>query len=183
MNLQNLTWPAGRRNAAGISRILFCPCEDILTFPALGDPETATTYAELIEMEDLIVCKTGKKFIEIYCTLETGEVKSKMVGPRDGKGRENSVELSSPGNEAAFLGFDSYTDNLPGVFVVLEKNGKWRVVGSLNDPAYKDDSDGTSGKAGTDGRATKLMFKSLQETAPPIYKPVGGVASLLVAAA
>jgi hypothetical protein len=55
-------------------------------------------------------------------------------------------------------------------------------LGSKNDPAYKDDSDGTSGKAISDGRATKLMFKSAQETAPPIYKPVGGVASLLIVA-
>ncbi|HEY0056292.1 MAG TPA: hypothetical protein VGB63_13125 [Pedobacter sp.] len=182
MNLANLTWPAGRRNAAGINRVLYALAEDIATFPELGDPEVATTFNELVEILTAITMKAGKKFNELYCTLETGELKSKLAGPRDGKGRENTMDISFPGNEAAFLGFDAFTDNLPMVFLVLEKNGKWRVLGSKNDPAYKDDSDGTSGKAISDGRATKLMFKSAQETAPPIYKPVGGVASLLIVA-
>jgi len=184
MNVKDIKWTPGRRNAAGTTRVLWALLDDIQSIAPLADPETADIdFEDLIEMTSAIVMKTGKKFQELYCTLETGELKSKLQGPRDGKGRENTMEISFPGNEAAFLGFDAYTDNLPLVFLVLEKNGKWRLLGDLNNPAMKDDSDGTSGKAITDGRATKLVFKASQETAPPIYKPTGGVASLLVAAA
>lgn len=182
MNAVDILYPQGRYNPAGLTRVLFAFTEDIATFPVMPDTETATTFAELVEITTPITMVTGKKFNELYCTLEEGELKSKQVGPRDGKGKENELEISFPGNEAEFLGFEAQCANRTLVFLVLEKNGKWRVLGSDIDPAYLEVSDNTSGKKIADGRSTKLTFKASGPTAPMIYKPTGGVASLLVAA-
>jgi hypothetical protein len=183
MNATDIKYPQGRYNPSGVTRVLYAFTEDILTMPVMPDPETAATFPELIEMDTAIVMKPGKKFSELYCTLEEGELKSKQVGPRDGKGKENEMGISFPGNDALFLGFEAQCANRTLVFLVLEKNGKWRVFGSLEDPAYSNTSDYTSGKKIADGRATVMMFTSSGATAPPIYKPVEGVASLLVPAA
>jgi len=169
MNAANITWPQGRYNPGGVSRVLFAFAEDVATFPTLADPETATTFESLVLFAAPILMKSGKSFKEIYCTLEEGEVKSEMVGPRDGKSRENSIEISFPGSEAAFLGFKAASSNRQMIFAVLEKNRKVRIVGSLNDPAFLETDSETSGKKNADGRKTMLMFKAAGATSAPIY--------------
>lgn len=183
MNAANVQYTQGAYNPAGTTRVLWAFVTDVLSIPTLPTPATAVTFDELVEMTSAIVMKTGKRMFDLYVTSEEGEVKSKLVGPRDGKGRENSFEGSYPGNDPLFLGWDAATDNNPIIMLVQEKNGKWRLLGDLNDPAYKEDSDGSSGKKVADGRATKFMFKSVGAIPPPIYNPTGGVASLLVVAA
>ena len=182
MNAADIQYSQGAYNPAGTTRILWAFVEDVLSIPLLPTPATAVTFDELVEISTAIVMKAGKRMFDLYCTSEEGEIKSKLVGPRDGKGRENSFEFSYPGNDPLFLGWDAATDNNPIITLVLEKNGKWRLLGDLNDPAYKDDSDGTSGKKVSDGRATKVMLKAVGAIPPPIYAPVGGIASLLILA-
>lgn len=181
MNISNLTFPAGRYNPGGITEVLQAFVEDIASFPVLADPDTATTLASLVTYAEAITMKTGKSFRKIYCTLEEGEIKSKMVGARDGKGYENTLEISFPGSEGEMLGFRAYAANRQSVFLVKEKNGKVRVLGSLEDPAYFEDDDATSGKKIADLRATKMTFKASGATAAPIYSLP--VTSLLVPAA
>jgi len=183
MNAANVQYTQGAYNPAGTTRILWAFAEDVLSIPTLPTPATATTFDELVEMDSAIVMKSTKRMYDLYCTSEEGEIKSKLVGPRDGKGRENTFEFSYPGNDALFLGWDAATDNNPIILLVQEKNGKWRLLGDLNDPAYKEDSDGSSGKKVADGRATKVMVKAVGAIPPPIYAPSGGIASLLIAAA
>lgn len=181
MNAAAVTWPQGRFNPAGLTRVLYAFVDDILSFPTLADPETATTYASLVEYEAAIVMKAGKQFNELYCTVEEGELKSTLVGPRDGKGYENMLEISFPGNEPLFLGFKAASANRNLVFIVLEKNKKVRVLGDLGDPAYMESDESTSGKKIADGRKSVLTFKASSATPCPIYKTA--LASLLAPAA
>lgn len=169
MNAKAITWPQGRYNPGGTTKVYYAFKEDILSFPELADPETATTFESLVEYANPIVLKTGKQFHELYCTLETGELRSTVVGPRDGKGFENFMEISFPGSEAEFLGFQAASLNRELVFVVMEKNKKVRVLGSLEDPATVDSSEGTTGKTVADARATVMTFKATGATVPPIY--------------
>ena len=181
MNAKNIKWPQGVYNPGGTSGpTLYAFEEDIASFPELADPETATTFDSLVEVTEAIVMKTGKQFYELYCTLETGELKSTVVGPRDGKGFENSMEISFPGSKAEFLGFQAAAANRNLVFIVPEKNKTLRVLGSKADPAALDTAEGTSGKAISDARATVMTFKASGGTPPPIYTLP--LASLLVPA-
>lgn len=169
MNATAILWPQGRYNPGGTTKLYYGFQEDFASFPALADPETATTFASLVSYTGPITMKTGKQLFELYCTLEEGELKSKLVGPRDGKGYENMMEISFPGSEAEFLGFQAASANRQLIFFVKEKNGKVRVLGNLEDPAFLEEADATSGKKVSDGRATKLTFKASSSTPAPLY--------------
>lgn len=180
MNAKAIQWPQGRFNPAGTKRVFYAFQEDILSFPTLADSETGLTFESLVEYDGPIVMKTGKQFFPLYCTVETGEIRSTIAGPRDGKGFENVVGISFPGSEAEFLGFVASSANRNLVFIVEEKNNKVRVLGDLTDPAFLDTSESNSGKAIADGRTTVLEFKASSATPPPIYKTA--LASILTPA-
>lgn len=170
MNAKAIQWPQGRFNPAGVKRVFYAFQDDILSFPTLADPETALTFESLVEYDAAIVMKTGKQFFPLYCTVETGEIQSTIVGPRDGKGYENTLTISFPGNEAEFIGFKTASANRNLVLIVEEKNNKIRVLGDLNDPAFMDTDESTSGKAIADGRTSVISFKASSATPAPIYK-------------
>lgn len=169
MNAKAIEWPQGRYNPGGITKTYYGFKEDFLSFPVLADPETATTLESLVSYTTAVVMKLGKQIFPLYCTVEEGEIKSTMVGPRDGKGYENMLEISFPGSEAEFLGFKAAAANRELIFFVKEKNGKIRVLGNIEDPAYFEADDSTSGKKIADGRASKLTFKASAATPAPIY--------------
>jgi len=181
MNAKAINWAQGRYNPGGITQVFYGYQEDFLSFPALADPETATTLESLVNYATAVVMKPGKQLFQLYCTLEEGEIKSTLAGPRDGKGYENTLEISFPGSEAEFLGFKASAANRQLIFFVKEKNGKVRVLGNIEDPAYFDADDSTSGKKIADGRVSKLTFKSSGATPAPIYTPA--LTSLLTPAA
>lgn len=180
MNASAVTYPKGLYNPAGINDVYYAFVEDIATFPTLADPATATTFDSLVSFADAITMKTGKKFNPVYCTLETGQIKSTLVGPRDGKGFEKSLEISFPGNQAAMIGFRAYAAGRDLVFIVREKNGVLRVVGDLEDPAFLETDEEGSGQKISDGRKAILTFKANGATPAPIY--VTAITALLVAA-
>lgn len=169
MNAAAILWPQGRYNPGGVTKVYYGYQEDFASFPTLGDPETATSLTSLVSYTTAATMKTGKQLFELYCTLEEGELKSKLVGPRDGKGFENMLEISFPGSEAEFLGFKASAANRQLIFFVKEKNGKVRVLGNLEDPAFMEDDDSTSGKKIADGRTSKLTFRASGSTPAPLY--------------
>lgn len=169
MNAKAILWPQGRYNPGGINQVYYGYQEDFLSFPVLADPETATTLESLVTYATAITMKATKQIFPLYCTVEEGEIKSTLVGPRDGKGYENMLEISFPGSEAEFLGFKASAANRQLIFFVKEKNGKVRVLGNLEDPAYLEADDSTSGKKIADGRTSKLTFKASGATPAPIY--------------
>jgi hypothetical protein len=181
MNSSAITYPKGKYNPAGISTVYYCYPEDIATFPTLADPLTATTYTSLVQYADDITMKTGKQFFPLYCTLETGQLKNVIQGPRDGKGYEISMAISFPGNDPNFLGFKAYNANRDQIFIVREKNGVLRVVGDLDNTCTLDSDDEDSGQKIADGRKTILTFKTSLGTPAPIY--TGDLSALLTPAA
>lgn len=162
--LTNLQWTQGQQNMGGIiGNIYYCPIEDILTFPtasAAGKLDTTGTF----------VCKTGKKFITIYHTAETGKLDDTTVGDRDGKSKENLLEFFFPGSKQDVAEFERFSLNTPCVVICKDTNGNYRLlgVGSFDDttdaltgdiPAYLESSSGTTGTARADRRGKTFQFK------------------------
>jgi len=162
--LTNLGWSQGQQNMGGIiGQIYYCPIEDILTFPdasAVGKLDTIESF----------VCKTGKKFISIYHTAETGKLDDTTVGDRDGKSKENMLEFFFPGSKQDVAEFERFALNTPCVVICKDTNGNYRAlgIGSFDDttdvftgdiPAYLESSSGTSGAARADRRGKTFQFK------------------------
>lgn len=168
MNAKPILFPQGISNPGGTTEVLYQFAENFATFPSVPDFATATDFEVLAKLATLPTLKTGEKLEKLYCTVEEGEIKSTMVGERDGKGFENEASIFFPGNTPEFYGFLAATANRQIIFFIKEKNGVWRVLGSLEDPAYVDTSESTSGKKIADRRGTTVAFKASGPTAAPI---------------
>lgn len=188
--LADLGWTQGSENMAGIvGDILYCPIEDIETFPVLsasGKLDTAATPT------GDFVCKTGKQFVRIYHTAETGKLDDAVVGERDGKSKENMLEFFFPGGKQEVAEFERFALNTPCVVICKDTSGFWRILGAVNldnsnttltgdIPAYLESSSGTTGAARADRRGKTFQFKHSAPHAPVFYK--GSVTTILEPAA
>lgn len=180
MNAESITYPQGIYNKPGINNIFYASSNDILSMPSLAVPETAINMASLVEMTTAIVMKSGKSFKDIYSTLGEGKLDWAKVGNRDSVSWENMLEFSMPNDTPEFIGFCAYAGNERFILLVRQPNGRVRLVGSLDSPAFFDDGKGTSGDKPSTARATKVTFKDSQNTPAPIYTPA--LTSLLIPA-
>jgi hypothetical protein len=177
MAFTDLTWPSGKQNMAGlVGDIYYCPVTDILTYPALSaalalDTANASNF----------VCKTGKNFIKIYHTADTGKLEDSTVGDRDGKSKENHLEFFFPGSDKAVAEFERQALNTPCVVICKDTDGNLRVLGAVNldssttvlsgeIPAFLDSANGTLGGARADKRGKTFSFKHNAPHAPIFYK-------------
>lgn len=155
--LTAVTRTDGTKATPGINTILFFAlAADILTLPAVG----SSTPAEAITIATDIVFKTGKKWLRQYCTREMGKRMSKLAGVEDCKGWENTVDLSFPGSTAEMLGNLDIMKNSSCVFLVVDKNGKRRLLGSLEDPALVSSAEDDSGDKFDSYNGTKVTIRS-----------------------
>jgi len=175
--LADLKWTQGQQNMGGlVGGIMYCPVEDILTFPKLSDIGKLDT-----DEETNFVCKPGKKFITIYHTSDTGKLDDSTVGERDGRSKENLLEFFFPGDDQAVAEFERFALNTPCVVACKDTRGRTRVLGAVNlaestvditgdIPAYLESSNGVSGAARPDRKGKTFQFKSSAPHAPIFYK-------------
>lgn len=148
----------GEKATPGIKSILFfCLAADILTFPV---PSTAGTAAEAVTVVDDIVFKTGKKWLRHYTTGQMGKVMSKLAGVEDCKGWENTVDISFPGNTPEMIGNLDIMKNSSVIFLAQDKDGKYRLVGSPDDPALISVGEADSGDKFDSYKGVKLTARS-----------------------
>ncbi len=186
LNAKNITYAQGAFNPGGVQgRVFYAFEEDIVKWPdALRTIDTATAieFSELatIPADDPFEFKAGKSFKEIYVTLETGELKYSLIGPRDSKAFQNSMEISFPSNSQEIIGFIAATANRRLVFLVPEQNNRVKVLGTPQFPAQLETVEGTSGKLIEDGNVAVQTYLSKSPIPAPVYlppivtEPVGG---------
>lgn len=177
INAKDILFPQGRFNPGGVQgKIYFTYEEYITTWPAAMlnvNTETATTFSELINVPatDPFVFAAGKSFYELYCTLETGEVKYSKIGVRDGAAFQQSCEVSFPGNDAEIQGFLASAANRRLVLIVPEQNGRHKIIGMPGYPAVLETTEATSAKAVEEGNVAVITFISKAPVPPMIYLP------------
>lgn len=184
--MNDLLFVQGQDNLAGlVDKIYVCPSDDLGALPALAAATALKISADL-------VCKTGKKFSQVYITDETGKVETKSVGPRDGKGRETLLSGRHPALGHDLEDFIRQYQNTPSVLLYrLARNGKLYVLGinqpdvtstalSVDIPAYFEGGDASSGEKRADQNGALLSWKFGCAHGPIEYG--GQLASLLVAA-
>src|SRR5690606_16742858 len=112
----------------------------------------------------------GKSVKKLYVTLETGEIRYSLIGPRDSKSFSNSIEISYPSNDGAILGFIASSANRRLVFIVVEQNGRAKVLGTPQFPAQLETAEGTSGKLIEDGNVVVQTYLSKSAIPAALYK-------------
>lgn len=175
--LQGVTFQIGSENMAGtFGEIYVAPMEWIETIP---EPDSTGTIT------GDIVMKANKKFVTVYHTQGTGEIKFARQGERDGGSFKNSCEWNTPGNKQDNMRFADQTLN--GGFVILgfDSEGVCRVLGlhradgKTKFQAYSESVEGTTGKEATAKKGVQYMFSCDMPVSPPKY--TGSTDELLLA--
>lgn len=177
LNAKDIVFQQGVFNPGGIAgEVYYAFTEDIETWPAalsVIDTENATDFDDLVTVKaaDDFKFKTGKSFKKLYVTLETGELKYSLIGARDGKSFQNSMEISYPKNDATISGFVASTANRRMVFIAIEQNGTAKVLGTKQFPAQLETAEGGTGKLIEDPNTLVQTYISKSPIPPAIYEP------------
>jgi hypothetical protein len=174
--MNDLLFTQGKDNLAGlVDKIFICPVDDIASVPALAAATSLKTAATAI------ACKTGKKFVQLYITDETGKIEIKSVGNRDGRGRESMLTGRYPAIGTELEDFIRSVQNTPCVIIFRQaRDGKLFLLGvsqlditsttlSTTIPAYFEQGDSSSGEKRSDQNGALLGWKFTAAHGPIEY--------------
>ena len=113
--------------------------------------------------------KPGKGFHKFYSTQDAGNVKSEGVGEIDGRSFKHMGSLFHPGTEDEAAGFASSINNASTIWVIVQADGKKRVIGSEAFPAKITSMVEDSGTKTEDRKGFSFTLESKGFTVAPIY--------------
>lgn len=130
-NLYNsLTHCPGKAVPSGLrQRVYFIAKSDIVTWPAL--PDTAErSMGELAAYKGNFVLASDKKWQAIDLVLNKGKIECESQGEHPARTYLNKLSLSSPIINEAATGFARQANSDYLVFLVQQRDGKFRVIGN-----------------------------------------------------
>lgn len=159
-------------NAAGTTLTGYmCPAEEFNGFPTFNAAVTAGDgkTVELSGNFSFTGAGTGKGYFrEFTLVSEKNSVERKAVGGRGSKSIEETYTFYIAGMNAQHVEWMRDQLNIPGVWLIKDKNGVVHCLGSKEDPAYLEEATQSSGQAATDERGTQYVIRSITAT-PKIY--------------
>lgn len=135
----------------------------------VNEDQFPTSDADLVTVHNDLRFKNGKNWHTLYATPEEIDFKMNLVGERDGKGFEISLELYHPGRYSTFESFLAKFAN-ENFYVKIEEctTGMKRIGGTPCSPMYIDTSESGYGKNATERKGTSIVFKCTQAR-PPLF--------------
>lgn len=131
----------------------------------------AQNNEELMIITDNHVFKTTKCFKTIDFVQETGEIKTKSIGPKGGKLFENTIPIEIAGSRAELLGFMRAIKNGDLIVLVEEVGtGNIRQLGWSKYGAEASDLEHEIGAALEGKNSAKITFKDKNLGPASIYK-------------
>ncbi len=152
---------AAENNMGGTAQIVYyAKVSDILTFakPALN-AENPFVHTQPFVM------KTGKKFNQLYCTLDSSQLDYGEVGEFDGKSYKPEFKMFYPGLSNDWVQFINEAKNDKFIFIVPLPDGKMVQIGTDKFFAYVMGLPKTGLVSGR-GKGSELTVMSYQ---PNIY--------------
>lgn len=166
---ESLSWCDGKTVLPGIKpRAYFIKKSDIVSWPKLPDLSEAKAMGELATYAGNFVLAADKKWQTLDGLSNKGTVDCEQQGEKPSRTFLNKGSLKHPGVEAEAAGFcrQAVSDNL--VYLVQQRNGKFRVLGSNefdSDTKIKQSlGEGVTGDAGT-----TLEIESTDVCPAPFY--------------
>ena len=129
----------------GIQTELYVVCAcDIETMPEVPAYDVADPGAH-VTLPGNIVLTAGNFWAKFRIVTDKGFVTDELIGEIGSKSYKNMLNISIAGTEADTLAWHQITSNGCLVFVVREKSGNFRVIGSKEIPAHYDSNVITNG--------------------------------------
>jgi|SRR5690606_602344 len=172
---ENLEYCPSDEIASGVSEtgVYACPYADFLTIGAPPKLNIATSLDEAgsISAEDSHTFEEGKGFHKLMVKPDTGNVVSTSQGSKGNISFENKFTAAIPGATKKTVGWVRKHKGLPMIFIVIEKDGTQRQIGSKLSPAYMNtDTAYASGAAPGDDKITTVSFSDVQPYIAPVYE-------------
>lgn len=159
VDLADVLIPDGQDNDPGIEVAVYMALmRDVLVLPS--PPSNPSSLKALATVTDDITFKTGKKFSQIGTTLDKGGFKGKGIGAYKTMSAENELTVYCPLSSEDYLGLIRLIQNSDLCFVIPERTGKKRLMGTKTQPAYLVDWEEATGDKPGDERGWKVVFKS-----------------------
>lgn len=156
------TLPGVRPLALGI------PKTHIVKFPKLPDPDDDDADMESIATyKDDFVLAADKKFLFMDLLSSASSVKSEPQGDGASRSYLNTATLFHPSTGPAVTGFSRLVINDDFIWLVQQRDGRWRVIGNeMIETETKPSQD--SGQAVTDSAGTTFVA-TVSDVAPAPY--------------
>lgn len=169
--IENLDSCPSDEVVAGISEVgvYASPVKDFLTIEKPADLKTALTNDALATIVAAHVFKADKGFHKIDFIPFSGSVESTHVGEVGNLSVENSLSAAIKGTNARIAGYLRRYSNVPMIYIVKEKNGDIKQIGSELSPAYISEIAATSGKKAGDVKSTTVKIIDIQSHMAPNY--------------
>lgn len=140
--------------------------EEIKKVPSL-DAAASLTAAGTIA--DSHVFKAGRGFHKVYINPDSGMIDSAHAGEKGNLTIGNSLTGSLPGTGARVVGWSRKYKNMPMIYIVKEKDGSVRQLGTEDSPAYMSELAATSGQKAGDAKQTTVKISDTLPYMAPHY--------------
>lgn len=151
---ESLEWCDGRTTLPGIrQRVYFIPKSEIVKWPKLPSIKEAKAMGELATYQEDFVLAADKKWRSLDALDAKSNVTSESQGEKPSRTSLNKSTLKHAGTDEEATGFarQANIDNL--VYLVQQRNKKFRVIGSdefdADTKASQALGEGYTGEAGT----------------------------------
>lgn len=119
-----------------------------------GDLESIVRIIEPIEAYE------GKKFGRIMALVDENELNSTITGNKGAKGDQTSLTFFLLGLKDKNKGLVKRYKSIPSVYIAKDRAGNKHLIGNLDNPAYMDTAEGTSGRTGEDNPGYAVTVNS-----------------------
>lgn len=172
MDYIDLTGPNGTEDNVGgtIDRLYYAPKSYFTTIQDTDENlSTATTFAELSEINTAHVFAAGKGFHTMYNTQDSGSIEYTRVGERDGFTMKGVAKFFYPGSKSEMLGWIRQAKNDQFIFLFPLPDGVVHQGGSTLFAALLSPEKFSTGTNGGGRRGTEFQVEWFC-SGPILYK-------------
>ncbi|MGV0925468.1 hypothetical protein [Empedobacter tilapiae] len=127
---------------------------------ALEIPLQTGDLESIVQITKAIEAHEGKKFGRIMALVDENELNSTIAGNKGAKGDQTSLTFFLLGLKDKNKGFVKRNKNIPHVYIAKDRAGNKHLIGNLDNPAYMDTAEGTSGRTGEDNPGYAITVNS-----------------------
>lgn len=139
---------------------------DVVSYPAIAEsPKDLKSAATLVGS---FVLAADKKWHKIGMAVDQGQIQVENQGEEGSKTFKNTATIAIPGTEEEATGYINQANNDKMIYLVPQRNGKYRLIGSKEfTPKLTLNQD--TGKAVTDQSVTTVSAAADDAYAAPFY--------------
>lgn len=157
----------GQKKLPGIRDYVYAASKrDILTYPEVSDEPAS--LAEAVTAKGDFTLAADKYFVKVGIVKDDGQIQVENQGTDGAKTFKNTASFSIPGTEEEASGFIDQMNNDEMIFLVPQRNGKFRIIGSEDfSPELTLGQD--TGKTATDANTTTVQAEATDLHPAPFY--------------